>query len=217
MGISDDRNGYANFTDHELLTRFLSYLVPELRAGAISQELLKKWGDLSNIIYCEKEKLFPSEDNNILESQIAGFFVTINELFTRGLRNKATQKEVISTSEDLIKYLQCSMAGLENEQLRVLFLNSKNYLIADEIVAVGTIDHLHAYPRDIVKKALLYNAKAIILAHNHPSGNVSPSNADIKITTRIVLACKTLDIKVHDHIIISREGHTSLRRYCQVS
>ena len=103
------------------------------------------------------------------------------------------------------------MGSLNSEYLKVLFLNKKNVLITEEVVAVGTVDQIHIYPRDIIKSALLCHASAVILVHNHPSGSVEPSESDIKLTKNLVEICKSLNIKVHDHLIVSSQDHFSFK------
>jgi DNA repair protein RadC len=121
-------------------------------------------------------------------------------------------REPISSWSSLIAYLMPRMADLDREQFRVLFLDRKNNLISDEILGHGTVDHAPVYPREVVRRALELNASAMILAHNHPSGDPSPSTADVDMTKLICDAAKTLDIAVHDHIVIAAKGHVSLRQ-----
>ena len=131
----------------------------------------------------------------------------LNRVFAERVENK----NVISSWSPLLEYLKFNMGCLKIEQFRVLFLNKKNVLIADEIMATGTIDQTPVYPREIVKKSLFHEAGALILVHNHPSGNPKPSNADIDLTTQIISACKTINVTVHDHVIIGGNEYYSFK------
>jgi DNA repair protein RadC len=120
-------------------------------------------------------------------------------------------RPVLSSWAALIDYCAASMARSPTEEFRVLFLDRKNVLVADEVQSTGTIDHTPVYPREIVKRALELGASAVILAHNHPSGDPTPSRADIEMTRDVVEAAKALRIAVHDHVIVGRSGHSSFK------
>ena len=120
-------------------------------------------------------------------------------------------REVISSWEQLITYCRVSMAHLGREQFRILFLDRKNTLIADEIQQQGTVDHVPVYPREVVRQALALNASALILVHNHPSGDPTPSQADIDMTARVQDACNALGLSLHDHLIIGKSTELSFR------
>ena len=124
---------------------------------------------------------------------------------------RIVKRTMISIWDDLIAYLNISMAHEKREQFRILFLDKKNRLIADEVQQTGTVDHTPVYIREVVKRALELSATAIVLVHNHPSGDATPSRADIDMTRQIVQAGKPLNVLVHDHIIIGRDGHASLK------
>jgi len=126
-------------------------------------------------------------------------------------------RDLLSSWDQLVNYLQVACAHDETEQFRILFLDQKNYLIANEEQARGTVNHVPVYPREIAKRALELNASAIILVHNHPSGDTTPSPQDINMTQRIITACDALDIKVHDHIIVGKESDPySFRAECHI-
>ena len=127
------------------------------------------------------------------------------------LRAEAAKAPVLGTSEGLIDYLFADMAYLPVERLRVLFLNSKNRLLSDELVSDGSVNEAPFYPREIMRRALEVGATALILAHNHPSGDPQPSDADIRATRRVAEAGRALDIRLHDHVIVARSGWSSLR------
>jgi len=121
------------------------------------------------------------------------------------------QRDVLSNWDAVLVYCQTRMAHLEVEQFRVLYLDRKNVLIADEAQGTGTVDHVPVYPREIVKRALELNASALILVHNHPSGDATPSEADIAMTRHIQTAGDALGLVVHDHLVIGKAQHVSLR------
>ena len=129
----------------------------------------------------------------------------------RMARGEIKGREVLSSWEQVLDYCRAAMAFEEREQFRILFLDKKNALIADEVQQTGTVDHTPVYPREVIKRALELAASAIILVHNHPSGDPTPSSADIDMTRRLIEAGDKLSIKVHDHIIIGRNGHASFR------
>ena len=128
--------------------------------------------------------------------------------------NQVINTNVIGSWGALLEYLKFNMGNLQIEQFRVLFLNKKNSLIADEIMATGTIDQTPVYPREIIKRILAHEAAAIILVHNHPSGSAKPSSSDIELTAQIVNACKAVNVSVHDHVIIGKSEYYSLKQIC---
>jgi DNA repair protein RadC len=125
--------------------------------------------------------------------------------------NQVINTNVIGSWGTLLEYLKFNMGNLQIEQFRVLFLNKKNSLIADEIMATGTIDQTPVYPREIIKRILAHEAAAIILVHNHPSGSAKPSSSDIELTAQIVNACKAVNVSVHDHVIIGKSEYYSFK------
>jgi DNA repair protein RadC len=133
------------------------------------------------------------------------------------LKENVMNKPVLTSWSRLIEYCEAAMAHETKEQLRILFLNKKNELIADEVQQTGTVDHTPAYPREIIKRALELSATAIIIVHNHPSGDPTPSEADIDMTYAIMAAGEALQIAVHDHLIVSRKGTTSLKTLGHIS
>jgi DNA repair protein RadC len=126
-------------------------------------------------------------------------------------RGAVAKRPVLSSWSSVLEYCRTTMAFADTEQFRLLFLDKRNALIADEVQGTGTVDHTPVYPREVVKRALELTATAVILVHNHPSGDPTPSRADIAMTREIVAIAKPLGIAVHDHIIVGREGHASLK------
>jgi DNA repair protein RadC len=202
------KNPPSTFDDYELLELMLFQVIPRRDVKPLAKELLHKFGNFNNLINLNKEKL--SEINGTNENIFLNFQI-IKEILNRILAGKVLQQNVISSWGALLEYLKFNMSNLHIEQFRVLFLNKKNILIADEVMATGTIDQTPVYPREIVKRALAHEAGAIILVHNHPSGSPNPSNSDIDLTTHIVNACKTVNVNVHDHVIIGKGEYYSFK------
>jgi DNA repair protein RadC len=145
----------------------------------------------------------------LAEDQLLALFSSVGSAVSQRCLLK---RNPMSSFDLVISYLKSVMGHLETEQFRILFLDKRNNLISDEVMGNGTVDHVPVYPREVVKLALQINATAMILVHNHPSGDTSPSNADIVMTKQITEVCSQLGILVHDHIIIGRNEHTSLKQ-----
>jgi DNA repair protein RadC len=126
-------------------------------------------------------------------------------------RGEVKRRHVLSSWTAVLDYCRTAMAFAEREQFRILFLDKRNQLIVDEVQQVGTVDHTPVYPREVVKRALELSATAVILVHNHPSGDPTPSRADVEMTRQIAEIAKPLGVAVHDHIIVGRNGHASLK------
>lgn len=197
-----------NLADYELLELILFFVIPRKDVKPLAKELLYQFRDFSSLINGSKEKLLGIKGVN---ENLYIYFIIIREVINRALRQKVINKNIISSWSILIDYLKINMGNMQLEQFRVLFLNKKNILIADEVLSEGTIDQAIIYPREIVKRALLHEASAIILVHNHPSGIVKPSSADIELTDKIVKTCINMNITVHDHIIIAANEYFSFK------
>ena len=191
----------SSFSDYELIELMLFQSIPRKDVKPLAKELLNKFGNLNNLVNSNQENL--SEVKGTNQSVFMNLKI-IKELINRVLANQVLKQNVIGSWSALLEYLKFNMSNLRLEQFRVLFLNKKNILIADEIMATGTIDQTPVYPREIIKRILTHEAGAIILVHNYPSGNTKPSNSDIDLTTQIVNACKTVNVSVHDHVIIGK-------------
>lgn len=177
-------------------------------SGAIVDELLGEFGSLPAILAAEPSLLHEclSEDGAVVD-----FLIAMRVAMLHSLRTRLGQSPILSTSEALTNYLFAAMAYNTVEHLRVLFLNSTNRLLRDEVMARGTVNQAPLYPREILKRALEVGATALIVVHNHPSGDPTPCQADVKATAHLVAAARTLDIAVHDHLIVARTGWRSLR------
>lgn len=197
-----------NLADYELLEMILFSVIPRKDVKPLAKELLTRFGSLADLINTDKEKLLNIKGTN---DNLYINFVTMRELTNRMLKQKVMNHNVISSWSILIDYLKATMGNMKTEQFRILFINKKNILIADEVLSQGTIDQATIYPREIIKRALFNEAGAIILVHNHPSGVSKPSNTDIKLTHKIVETCANVNISVHDHVIIAANEYFSFK------
>jgi DNA repair protein RadC len=200
--------GPEALADYELIELVLFRVMPRRDVKPLAKELISRFGSFAEAIAAPAERIM--EVDGIGESTVVEFRLlrATAERMTHGQINK---RESISSWTALIDYCRTAMAFSDKEQFRVLFLDKKNGLIADEVQQTGTVDHTPVYPREVVKRALELVATAIILVHNHPSGDPAPSDADIHMTNTIIDAAGPLGITVHDHIIVGREGHVSFR------
>ncbi|MBI1327986.1 MAG: DNA repair protein RadC [Alphaproteobacteria bacterium] len=195
-----------SLADYELLEMLL-FVIPRKDVKPLAKDLLKKFGSLHAVFSASPKEL---TDCGLSDNAVATLKAT-QQAALRFLKQDVMQKPVLNNWTRLVGYLQAAMAQEKREMFRLLFLNKKNELIADEVQQTGTVDHTPAYPREVLKRALEIGATALILVHNHPSGDPNPSQADIDLTKAIISAGKTLNITVHDHIIVSRNGFQSLR------
>lgn len=197
-----------NLADYELLELILFTVIPRRDVKPLAKELLAKFGSLVALINADKEKLLTVKGTT---DKLHINFVIMRELMHRILKQKIINQNIISSWSILIDYLKVTMGSIKLEQFRVLFLNKKNALIADEVLSQGTIDQAAIYPREIIKRALFNEASAIILVHNHPSGVSKPSDIDIELTNKIVETCASVNISVHDHVIITASEYFSFK------
>ena len=194
--------------DYELLEMLLFAASPRKDVKPMAKKLINKFGSFAKVCAASVSDLKTIDGLGI--TGIATI-KAVQESASRMLITEAKEKTVISNWAKLIEYLRIEMGHLKEEQFRALFLNSKNMLLLDEVQNEGTINHTMAYPREIVKRALEVGAASIILAHNHPSGDLTPSRSDIDLTQQIVNAAKPLGISIHDHVIISQDCHYSFK------
>jgi DNA repair protein RadC len=200
--------GADALADHEIIEYLLMTAIPRRDTKPIAHALLKRFGSLAGVFNADPAAL--AGHPGMGETSAAA--LRIVGLSARRLaRTQMAEKPLLDTYGKLIDYLTIDMAHLTVERVRVLYLDLKNRLIRDEHVADGSIDEASIHPREVIRSALDLGATGMILVHNHPSGNPEPSRADIAITNRIAEAGRLLSIVVHDHIIIGKEGHVSLR------
>lgn len=196
------------FPDYELLELLLFYCIDRVDVKPLAKEMLEEFKTLPAILAAEPEILkqrFKASDRTL------ALFKAVREASRRLVREEAFSQPVISSWSQLNDYCRATLADETIERFHVLFLNRKNMLIADELQQRGTVDQAAVYPREVMKRALELGASALILVHNHPSGDPTPSRDDIEITRLLVDAGKPLDIAIHDHIIVSKGGNSSLR------
>ncbi len=200
--------GPAALADYELLELTLFAAIPRRDVKPLAKELIARFGSYGEVIAAPKARLM--EVDGVSEA-VATLFKVIEAAAQRLAQSRVMNRPVLASWAALIDYCSAAMARAEKEEFRVLFLDRKNVLVADEVLATGTIDHTPVYPREIVKRALDLGASALILVHNHPSGDPTPSRADIEMTRAIQDAVRPLKITVHDHVVVGRSGHASLK------
>lgn len=200
----------GSLADYEILELILFASHPRNDVKPLAKELINKFGSLAKVINASKSDL-----NNIKGVNLSAltFFKIVQEASERLIKDEIVDKPILASWHSLIDYCRASMGHLKKEQFRILFVDKKNRLIADELQETGTIDQTPVYPREVVKRALELEASALILIHNHPSGDVNPSRADVNVTNDIISAAKTLGIKVHDHVIVSATKHYSFKSH----
>ena len=194
--------------DYELMELALFAAVPRRDVKPLAKVLIARFGGFAEAIAAPRERLLEVEG---VSESVATQLKILEAAALRLSKTRVLGRPVLSSWAALIDYCAASMARSPTEEFRVLFLDRKNMLLADEVQSTGTIDHTPVYPREIVKRALELGASAVILAHNHPSGDPTPSRADIEMTRDVADAAKALKITVHDHVIVGRSGHSSFK------
>ena len=194
--------------DYELLELVLFRAIPQRDVEPLAKDLIARFGSFPEVISAPAARL--AETKGIGEAAITELKV-VHAAASRLARGQVKKRTVRSSWASFIDYCRTTMAFADKEQFRVLFLDKRNQLILDEVQQVGTIDHTPVYPREVVKRALELSATALILVHNHPSGDPTPSHADIQMTQTIIDIARPLGIAVHDHIVVGKEGHASFK------
>ncbi len=200
--------GASAMPDYELLELVLFRAIPRLDVKPLARLLMDTFGDFNRVVTAAIPRLMAVKgvgDAVVLELKL------VEAASQRLMRARVMNRAVLSSWDALLDYCHTTMAHLDAEQFRILFLDRKNVLIADEAQARGTVDHVPVYPREVVKRALELNASALILVHNHPSGDPTPSEADITVTHQIKEAAGILGLTLHDHLIIGRDRELSFR------
>lgn len=201
-------NGAGAMPDYELLELLLFRTIPRQDVKPLCRLLLDTFGDLNRVITAPLPRLMAVKG---VGEAVAQDLKIMEAVAQRMMRARVMQRPVLSSWNALLDYCHTAMAHRETETFRVLYLDRKNVLIADEEQAKGTVDHVPVYPREVVKRALELNASALILVHNHPSGDPTPSQADIAMTRQIQDAAGVLGLTLHDHLIIGKERELSFR------
>jgi DNA repair protein RadC len=200
--------GNEAVSDYELLELILFRAIPQRDVKPLAKALIATFGSFSEVITAPPARL--AEIKGLGDAAITELKV-VQAAASRLTRGAVGKRPVLSSWSSVLDYCRTAQAFAEREEFRILFLDKRNALIADEVQGSGTVDHTPVYPREVVKRALELSATAIILVHNHPSGDPTPSRADIDMTKAIVDIAKPLGIAVHDHIIVGRQGHASLK------
>jgi DNA repair protein RadC len=194
--------------DYELLELILFRAVPRRDTKSLAKAILARFGSFAKAMNAPEELL--GEVPGLGQSAITEIKL-VRAAALRLMRGEVFERPVLDSWSQVLDYCRAAIGFENKEQFRILFLDKRNQIIADEVQQKGTVDHTPVYVREVVKRALELSATAIVLVHNHPSGDPTPSRADIEMTKQIVAAAKNLGIVVHDHIIVGKQGHASLR------
>lgn len=200
--------GADALSDYELMEMVLFRALPRRDVKPLAKKILEKFGSFAEAVHAPASRLREVSgvgDAVLVEIQL------IAATASRIAKGQLKKRTALSSWTDVVDYCRTAMAFADKEQFRILFLDKRNQLIADELQQVGTIDHTPVYPREVIKRALELSATAVILVHNHPSGDPTPSQADITMTKAIITIAQPLGIAVHDHIIVGKNGHASLK------
>ncbi len=200
--------GSEAVSDYELLELVLFRTIPQRDLKPLCKELIAKFGSFAEVLAAPQQRL---EEVKGIKAATATDLKIVHAAASRLAKGVVQKRPILSSWSNVIDYCRTTMAFADKEQFRLLFLDKRNQLIADELQQTGTVDHTPVYPREVVKRALELSATALILVHNHPSGDPTPSRADIQMTQAIIDVAKPLGIAVHDHIIVGKEGHASFK------
>ncbi len=211
------KGGLEALPDYELLELFLFRSIPQRDVKPLAKALLARFGSLAGVLAAAPDTL-----KSVRAVDSKGRALTIgpetaldinllHEASRRVTLEPVRKRTVISSWTALLAYVRVALAHEPREQFRVLFFDKKNQLLADEVMNRGTVDHAPVYPREVVRRALELSARAVILVHNHPSGDPTPSNADVEMTRRVVDAARIMNIAVHDHLVVGRDGVASFK------
>ncbi|WP_428897367.1 DNA repair protein RadC [Parelusimicrobium proximum] len=201
-------NGIDSFQDHETLELLLTYSIPRRDTKPLAWALIKKFGSLSSVLDADAADLAKVKG---IGRSTAMYLHLVRSVFKKYSMATLKQGVTIRTPEDVATYCRTSLQGKNEEVFEVIYLTIRNTVIGSEIVSVGTIDRTSISPRKVLERALAAKASGIVLVHNHPSGDPSPSNEDISFTRDVIKAAAILSISVHDHIIVGKNGYCSLR------
>jgi DNA repair protein RadC len=200
--------GSEALLDHELIEYLLALAIPRKDTKPLAKRLIHEFGGIGGLLSADAEAI--ARVDGVGETAVAALKI-VQAAALRMLRSEVAQQPILASWQALLDYLRIDMAHLTTERVRVLHLNAKNMLIRDEVMAEGSIDQAVVHVREVIRRAIDLGSAAIILVHNHPSGDPSPSRADIALTRDIADAGKKLGISVHDHVIIGASGHSSMR------
>jgi DNA repair protein RadC len=194
--------------DYELIELVLFRAIPRRDVKPLAKALIARFGSFAEVIAARPERLAEIEG---MSAASINEFKIIEASAQRFAKGAVKKRLPLGSWREVVDYCRTAMAFSEREEFRILFLDKRNGLIADEVQGAGTIDHTPVYPREVVRRALELAATALVLVHNHPSGDPTPSTADVKMTLDIIAIATPLGVAIHDHLIVGRDGHTSLR------
>lgn len=200
--------GAAAMPDYELLELVLFRAIPRRDVKPLARELMDRFGDFNRVVTAPEARL---RDISGVGDAVVVELKIVEAAAHRMARARVLKQHAVSSWDALLDYCHTTMAHRETEQFRVLYLDRKNVVIADEEQGKGTVDHVPVYPREVAKRALELNASALILVHNHPSGDPTPSQSDITMTAQIAAACEALGLTLHDHLIVGKSTELSFR------
>jgi DNA repair protein RadC len=199
-----DNTGLAGLSQHEILEFILFFAIPRVDTKSQAKALLKEFGSLEAVFCASQDAMQKIKGIGKNSARLLRLMSDVSQLAVR--RKAFSQSPVISSASKLVDYLGAAMANLPEEQFRVIFLDNANRILKEEILSHGIEDQTAVYPRQVVKRALLLNSTGIIVVHNHPTGQLTPSGADRNITRALLAAAESLDLRLLDHIIVGREG-----------
>ena len=200
--------GAEALADYELVELLLFRAIPRRDVKPLAKAVIARFGSFAEAVSAPPERLAEIDGMSL---NAATEFKIVEAAAQRLAKGKIKRRTSMGSWGEVVDYCRAAMAFSDKEEFRILFLDKKNGLIADEVQGVGTVDHTPVYPREVVKRALELSASAVILVHNHPSGDPTPSQQDVKLTLDIIGMAKPLGVMIHDHIIVARQGHASLK------
>lgn len=200
--------GSDALADYELIELILFRAIPRRDVKPLAKALIARFGSFAEVVAAPPARLVEVEG---VSEGVATEFKIVEAAAKRFAKGVIKKRRSLGSWSEVVDYCRTAMAFDDREDFRILFLDKKNGIIADEAQGVGTVDHTPVYPREVVKRALELSASAIILVHNHPSGDPTPSTQDVKMTLDIIAIAAPLGVTVHDHIIVGRQGHASLK------
>lgn len=202
------KSGLEGFHDYETVELLLTYAIPRRDVKPLAKRLIERFGGLKGVFDAASTELASIEG---VGKNAAILVNLIKAVSAEYLKQRALKKDVIRSSKDVLDYLKVTLSGEKLEKFLAVYLNAKNEILSIETLQEGTIDQTAVYPRKAMERALRHNAKSVIFVHNHPSGDATPSKSDRELTRNLKAAAKTMDIIVHDHIIIGRNTHVSCK------
>jgi DNA repair protein RadC len=198
----------ASMPDYELLELILFHAIPRRDTKPLAKRLIARFGSLAGVLAADRANIIQEEGAG---PAVAGLIKAVHQVGIRQAREDLQERQILDSWDKVLDYCRAAIGHLPRESFHLLFLDRKNGLIAAEQQSAGTVDQTSVYPREVIKRALELNASALVMVHNHPSGDPTPSDADIEITRAVEAAGQSLGVALHDHVIIARGRHASMR------